>query len=64
MHKLKPLDSKKNRLQIWADSYFQDRLEPISCKEATNHAIKVLDTNYKKADLPTAVKTVPTPFTR
>ncbi len=31
---------------------FRDLLEPISTREATNRALKILDANYEKADLP------------
>ena len=40
------LDMKSIRAQ------FRELLEPVSMREATNRAVKILDANYKKANLP------------
>ena len=38
--------------------FARDHLEPISTREATKRMIEILDTDYKKANLPKIVKTL------
>ena len=46
----------KNQENIRVLTQMYSKFEPESTKELTNWAIKILDANYEKADLPKIVK--------
>ena len=42
----------KNQKNVWILTQMYSKFEPGSTKELTNHAVKILDANYERADLP------------
>ena len=42
----------KNQKNVWILTQMCSKFEPESTKELTNNAVKILDANYEKSDLP------------
>ena len=51
MKHIASLTYKSKIKEAWAIRNALAQYEPISTEQATQHAIKILDANYKKADL-------------